>query len=206
MTNHEKLAAAMDAVEYIVKNGIEGAIVECGVWKGGSSMAMAMTLLRLKAEPRQLYLYDTFSGMPAPTDNDVSWQGKMAGEKFAQTQTAEDASEWARSPLDEVKRNMASTGYPAEMCHFVQGKVEETIPETVPEKIAILRLDTDWYESTKHEMIHLFPRLSPNGILIVDDYGHWLGSKKAVDEYISEKGLRILLCRIDYSCRMAVKL
>lgn len=206
MTNAEKLNAAVEAVEYVVKNGIEGAIVECGVWKGGSSMAMAMTMMRLNAEPREFFLFDTFTGMPAPTDSDISVHGKMARDKFDQTKLSADSSEWARSPLDEVKLNMAKSGYPEAMCRFVQGKVEETIPAVLPEKIAILRLDTDWYESTKHEMVHLFPRLVPQGILIVDDYGHWLGSKKAVDEYVAENNIRIFLSRIDYSCRVAVKL
>lgn len=204
MTNPEKLNAAVDAVEYVVKNRIEGAIVECGVWKGGSSMAMAMTLLRLNAE-REFFLYDTYSGMPAPTDSDVSVHGKAAREKFDQTKLTADSSDWARSSLDEVKRNMASTGYPQALCRYVEGKVEETIPQVIPEQIAVLRLDTDWYESTKHEMEHLFPRIVRHGILIVDDYGHWLGSKKAVDEFIAERNIRILLSRVDYSCRMAVK-
>ena len=73
-----------------------------------------------------------------------------------------------------------------------------------PEQISLLRLDTDWYESTKHELVHLSPKLSV-GVLIVDDYGHWEGARRAVDEYIDELQLRILLCRIDYTGRVAVK-
>jgi O-methyltransferase len=84
--------------------------------------------------------------------------------------------------------------------------VEDTIPNNIPEKIAILRLDTDWYESTRHELVHLFPRLSPYGVLIIDDYGCWQGAKKAVDEYISENNLRIFLSRIDSTGRIAIKL
>lgn len=205
MTNVSKLGAAIDAVEYVVRSGIEGAIVECGVWKGGSSMAMAMKLMNMNAASRNLYLYDTFSGMSAPTAHDVSTNGRVAMEKYLEKKTADDGCDWARSALEEVQENMKSSGYPFEKCHFVQGKVEDTIPRVVPEKIAILRLDTDWYESTKHEMTHLFPLLAEGGVLIVDDYGHWQGSKKAVDEYIAEHQLRILLHRIDYSCRVAVK-
>ncbi len=100
---------------------------------------------------------------------------------------------------------MLSTGYKKEKVHFIKGKVEETIPKNIPKEIALLRLDTDWYESTKHELTHLFPLLKPNGVLIIDDYGHWEGVRKAVDEYISDNNIHILLNRIDYSGRIAVK-
>jgi len=88
---------------------------------------------------------------------------------------------------------------------FIVGKVEDTIPGEAPGKIAILRLDTDWYESTKHELINLYPKLSTGGVLIIDDYGHWEGARKAVDEYIHDQRLRILLNRIDYTGRIAVR-
>lgn len=99
---------------------------------------------------------------------------------------------------------MQSTNYPAEMLVFIKGKVEDTIPKTMPKHIALLRLDTDWYESTKHELLHLYPLLSKSGVLIIDDYGYWAGSKKAVDEYFS-KG-EMLLNRIDYTSRIAIKI
>ena len=105
--------------------------------------------------------------------------------------------------LDEVAApTCAATGYPAERLHFVEGKVEDTIPEQAPERIALLRLDTDWYESTRHELEHLYPRLSPGGVLIIDDYGHWEGARQAVDEYF--KG-EVYLHRIDYTGRLAIK-
>ena len=88
--------------------------------------------------------------------------------------------------------------------HFVQGMVEETIPAGAPEKIALLRLDTDWYESTHHEMVHLFPRISDGGVLIIDDYGHWAGARRAVDEYFHEHNIAILLNRLDYTGRIGI--
>lgn len=109
------------------------------------------------------------------------------------------------SPLDETKQNVFSAGYPKDKIHFIKGKVEDTIPENMPKQIALLRLDTDWYESTKHELTHLFLLLQPNGVLIIDDYGHWKGARKAVDEYIPDKNIRILLNRIDYTGRIAIK-
>lgn len=205
LTSPERLNALIDAVKYVVKNRIDGAMVECGVWKGGSTMAMALTLKLLGAENRDLYLYDTFSGMSAPSDADISIHGHHAHEKFCRARISENASAWCLSPLDEVKENMFSTGYQKERIHFIKGKVEDTIPKDVPKEIALLRLDTDWYESTRHELTHLFPRVTRNGVLIIDDYGHWEGARKAVDEYISDNNIRILLNRIDYTCRVAIK-
>ncbi len=205
MTSPERVNALIDAVHYIVANKIDGAMVECGIWKGGSTMAMMITLKKLMDENRDLYLYDTFSGMNAPTDVDVSFEGEKAHEMFYKNKISDDSSDWCLCPLDEVKQNVFSTGYPKDKIHFIKGRVEDTMPENMPQKIALLRLDTDWYESTKHELTHLFPLLQPNGVLIIDDYGHWEGARKAVDEYISEKNICILLNRIDYTGRIAIK-
>lgn len=205
MTSPVRVNALVESVKYISKNKIDGAFVECGVWKGGSTMAMALTLKNLEIEDRELFLYDTFTGMTKPGEIDVSSNGKPAFDEFSKRKTSEDSSTWCLSSLDEVKNNLFSTNYPQNKLHFIEGKVEETIPNHIPERIAILRLDTDWYESTKHELIHLFPRLQPNGVLIIDDYGHWQGARKAVDEYIAENNICILLNRLDYSGRIAVK-
>jgi hypothetical protein len=111
-----------------------------------------------------------------------------------------------RRSLNQVRRYMLSTGYPEQNLKFIVGRVEDTIPGTVPRQIALLRLDTDWYSSTMHEMGHLFPPLQPDGVLIVDDYGWWGGSRLAVDEYFSRQSSRLLLCRIDSDgARMGVK-
>lgn len=204
MTTNERLAAVCDAVDYIETRQIPGDIVECGVWKGGSSMAIALALKAHSSFDRHLYLFDTFEGMSEPTAEDK----EVSGEKSAAQLLSEaDKSEmvWAYSPLDEVKKNLGSTGYPSDKVSFVVGKVEDTIPQTLPEKIAILRLDTDWYASTKHELEHLFPNLIDGGVLIIDDYGHWDGCRKAVDEYFTGSPYSPLLFRIDYSGRMAIK-
>lgn len=205
MTSPERINALIEATRYVVNNHIPGAMVECGVWKGGSAMAMALTLKELGNENTELYLYDTFAGMSAPTDVDWSIGGVDARAEFAKTKIADNASKWCLSPLDEVKANVFRTGYPKDKFHFIQGRVEETLPEHRPKEIALLRLDTDWYESTKHELIHLFPLLKPKGVLIIDDYGHWEGARKAVDEYISENALSIFLIRVDYTARIAIK-
>jgi O-methyltransferase len=203
MTTVDRLIALIRAVEYLERHTVEGDFVECGVWKGGSMMAAALTLMRLGNRERTLHLYDTYDGMPPPTVIDRDYLGNSAAEQLKSQ--AKDAEVWARAQLDEVEANMRSTGYPLDRVCFIKGRVEETIPGHVPERIALLRLDTDWYESTRHEMLHLFPRLVPGGVLILDDYGHWEGARRAVDEYIAEHDVRILLCRIDATGRIALK-
>jgi hypothetical protein len=205
MTSVERQQALYDAVAYIIENDIEGDIVECGVWKGGSAMLVAMMLRARGVTDRTIYLYDTFAGMSEPTPKDVNMRGKGAQERWLSLKR-ETFNEWDYASLEEVRKNMASTEYPAEKLVFVEGKVEDTIPAVMPEKIALLRLDTDWYESTRQGMEHLFPRLVPGGILILDDYGHWKGARDAVDEYLAQHNIRIFLNRIDYSGRIAVKL
>ena len=192
MISFNKLSSFIEAVRYVNRWRISGAIVECGVWRGGAIMAAALTLKQLGVTNRTFYLYDTFCGMSEPSEFD-SGLGKLADpqEKFRLLQTGPDSSDWCRASLDEVTQNIATTQYNFNRFKFVEGKVEETIPGTLPDEIAILRLDTDWYESTKHEMIHLFPRLVSKGVLIVDDYHTWSGSKKAVDEYLAAANVPI---------------
>lgn len=198
MTNPIRVHAIIQAVKYILKNRINGALVECGVYKGGSIMTMALVLKELGDMSREIYLYDTFSGMSTPTNADITHDGVPAQKIFSEI--------LCDCPLEEVKSNVYSTGYPNNKFHFIQGKVEDTIPENIPKKIALLRLDTDWYESTKHELNYLFPLLSHKGVIIIDDYGWWQGARKAVDEYILENKLCIFLNRIDFSSRTGLKI
>lgn len=205
MTSPERVFGLVEAVKYITKNKIQGDVVECGVWKGGSMLAIADSLKALNEQSRHLYLYDTFEGMSAPTEKDVSHDNLQAQEMLAADADKEKNLVWAYSTLDEVKNTMALSHYPTQNIHYIKGKVEDTIPQNVPDKIALLRLDTDWYESTKHELVHLFPRLVKGGVLIIDDYGYWKGARKAVDEYIEENNLQILLSRMDETGRIAIK-
>jgi len=206
MTCIERVDALINAVQYIVENNIEGAMVECGVWRGGSIMTMALTLKKLGIENKEIYLYDTFSGMTEPAEVDVAVDGETAKQIFSQKKISQDQSDWCFSSLEEVKDNIFSTGYPKELFHFVKGKVENTIPQAIPDKISLLRLDTDWYESTKHEMEHLFPILEKKGVLIIDDYGYWKGSRKAIDDYIEKKKICIFFNKTDnFGARIAIK-
>ena len=190
--------ALYKATQYIVESNIPGDMVECGVWKGGSSMLCALTLKALEEMQRNIYMYDTYSGMTQPTEKDIDFKGAKAIDKW------KDFNKWCAIPLEKVRETMYSTGYPTKHIQFIKGKVEDTIPGIMPEKIALLRLDTDWYESTYHGLLHLYPRLSPGGILIIDDYGHFKGAREAVDKYITENNIKILLNRIDYTGRIGI--
>lgn len=205
MTSQERIYSLIEAVKYVEKNNIAGDIVECGVWKGGSMMAVAETLKYLGNADRALFLYDTFEGMSEPTEHDKTYYGESAETLLEIDTNKEKNLVWAYSTLESVKQSMSSTNYPSEKVTYVKGKVEDSIPATMPGQIAILRLDTDWYESTYHEMIYLFPLLVKGGVLILDDYGHWQGARKAVDEYIEKNNIQILLNRIDETGRIAVK-
>ncbi len=203
MTSHERIVSLIRATEYVVRAGIPGDIVECGVWRGGSMMAVARTLLRMRDTGRRLLLFDTFEGMPPPSVHDYrSQDGRHASEVLGKEDRAVSLN-WAVASLDVVRKAMVSTGYPGPI-EFIRGKVEETIPRTSIGQIALLRLDTDWYESTACELRCLYPSVARGGVLIIDDFGHWDGARRATEEYFSSSP--VLLSRIDSTGRLAVKL
>jgi O-methyltransferase len=204
MTSKERILATINATEYLVRHDISGALVECGVWRGGNMMAAAFTLLELGAT-RPLHLFDTFTGMTQPETVDKDVGGLAASLEYAKFKKNPRQTQWCEASIDEVRINMASTGYSADLVHFVEGAVESTLPTAAPERIALLRLDTDWYASTRHELEHLYPRVSSGGVVAIDDYGHWQGARQAVDEYLASNRIRCLLHRIDYTAREFVK-
>lgn len=202
MTSVSRVQALIESVRYIVEEPVDGAIVECGVWKGGSMMAALLALDQLGVTDRSAYLFDTFEGMTEPTreDDSVAWGF------YKQYRREDGANDLARCELDSVKANIAQCGYDDAKIHYIKGKVEDTLPEQAPESIALLRLDTDWYASTRHELEHLFPRLAPGGVLIIDDYGAFTGARQAVDEYFAaHRPKHYFLHRIDESGRLVLK-
>jgi O-methyltransferase len=203
-TSVEPMFSLFQSVQYVIKNNIPGDFVECGVWKGGSAMLIAKTLLAAGISDRTIYLYDTFEGMSEPGSKDVDFKGESADSLLGKSDR-NAKSVWCYSSIEEVRANLYSTGYPKDKLVFVKGKVEDTIPATIPESIGLLRLDTDWYESTYHEFLHLFPLLSKQGVLIIDDYGHWKGAREATDKYFRENNIHILLNRVDYTVRTGIK-
>ena len=206
MTSHTRIWSLLRAVTYIHAQQIPGAIVECGVWRGGSMMAVALQLRELDATDRHLWLYDTYEGMTRPTDEDrEAVTGVSAQSMLSSTPIGDGNNVWCMADERDVRTNMASTDYPTDRLHFVKGDVAETLTRSRPESVSLLRLDTDWYASTKAELELLYSRLVPGGICILDDYGHWEGARKAVDEYFEVNPPRPLMMPIDYSSRVFTK-
>lgn len=203
MTSIERQWALIKAVEYLNGNKIAGDFVECGVWRGGNLM-IAKDLCRQSKVGRKFHLFDTFTGMSSPTAADTTHSGADAGATYRE-RVREGHVDWVYASLDDVRESFRRANLLDDQVIFVKGKVEDTLADkrNVPEKIALLRLDTDFYESTRVELEVLYPRLVSGGVLIVDDYGHWRGARKAVDEYF--KGAAILWSRIDYTARMTIK-
>lgn len=204
MTGKDKMYAMYKATEYLIRNDIPGDIVECGAYRGGSLMVSALTLKSMGVLDKKIYAYDTYEGMSVPTGIDVNVNGLQAVEYYNETKNADQTSPWCYSSIEETRRNLFSTGYPKDKFVLVKGKVEDTIPASMPHQISLLRMDSDWYESTYHELKHLFPLLASRAVIIIDDYGHWGGQKKAVDQYFKEHQITILLNRIGYSGRIGI--
>jgi len=195
----------IQAIRYIEANRIAGDIVECGVWRGGN-LVIAGLLRRRMGFQRQIWAYDTFAGMTPPTSADFKPAEDLDVDPLGGSLDRGGHNEWCLASEEEVLRNFADRVGDRNL-RTIKGPVEETLarPENLPEQIALLRLDTDWYESTRHELEHLYPRLSPGGVLIIDDYGHWNGARQATDEYLAQLERPPFLTRIDYTVRLAIK-
>jgi O-methyltransferase len=207
MVSPERLVATILSSRYVVEKEIEGDFVECGVWRGGNSLA-AKLVFEANGSDRKVHLFDTFAGMTEPTGADVKHSDDVPAREEFEKQQRDDFNEWCYASLEEVRKNFADASVEMDGVRFVKGDVGKTLldKKNLPEKIAVLRIDTDWYESTKLELETLYPRLSGGGVLIIDDYGHWDGARKAVDEYFRESGFpRPLLQYTDYTGRMGIK-
>jgi len=188
MTDYSSINTVFGICQRALNDNLEGDFVETGVWRGGLSAIFLRKILR-QDNSKKLWLYDTFEGMPEPTaaDKKMTIEDKRTATKKFKLVSDGEFSNWCRASLDVV-RNTLSCVTPDYADHtiFVKGKVEDTLIDSknIPDKISVLRLDTDWYISTKAEMEILYPRVVENGYIIIDDYFHWSGCKKAVDEYL----------------------
>jgi len=196
--------ALFQAVRYAVTNKIPGAIAECGVWRGGSMMLAALALKHFGDQGREFYLYDTYEGMTRPDAVDVDFDGNSMQDAWHKAQSAGQQIGYGGA-VETVRSYLKTTGYPMEKMHFVAGDVLETIPATLPETIAILRLDTDWYKSTLHELTHLYDRITPGGVMIIDDYGWCRGARQATDEFFAGRDFKPLLQRLNQGARLLIK-
>jgi len=207
MTGREGLEATyalFQAVKYITQNKLPGDMVECGVWRGGSMMLIGYALQYFGDTSRQLHLYDTFTGMTEPDDIDIDYDGK-AMKPIWQQITGRGQLMGFGGSMEEVRANMRSTGYPEQRMCFLQGDVRLTIPARAPSRIALLRLDTDWYRSTLHELTHLYRRIVSHGVLIIDDYGWSRGARQATDEFFETQPFKPMMHRVDQGPRLVIK-
>ncbi|TAM65977.1 TylF/MycF/NovP-related O-methyltransferase [Mycobacterium sp.] len=189
----EPMWSLYEAVRYLAAREIKGDIVECGVLFGGASMLIAKTLLSVGDTSRELWLYDSFRGFVGEqADDDITWYGDSIKDRYPDFG-------------DIAQNNIASTGYPLDKLRLVEGDVEKTAANNENGDIALLRLDTDTYHSTKAELEYFYPKLVTGGILIIDDYGHAFGARRAVDEYFADPARRLLLKRVNFTNRLAVK-
>jgi len=203
MGSKDNLSATILAARYVCKNKIEGDFVECGVWRGGHGIAAALTFNLYNIQKKVICL-DTFLGMTKPTDNDFSNHNKLKAISEFNYNSRGNHNAWCFASHEEVQANFLRAGVSKDDFQLIKGDVAETLPKFKVNAISILRLDTDWYESTKTELEYLWPLLSVDGVLVVDDYGHWQGSKKAVDEFF-ESTSSILFHAIDYTSRSGIK-
>ena len=191
MCSAARLRGLYRAARHIVENRIPGDVVECGVARGGSSALMALVLRDLESD-KTVWAFDTFEGIPAPTEHDPDYE-------IASLYTGS-----FRGDLEEMRANFQKLGI-LERFRFVQGRFEDTIPESKIRQIALLHIDGDWYSSVKTCLDHLYDRVSPGGVIQIDDYGFWAGAEKATDEFLNRRNLPHDLLKLDYSGRQIWK-
>lgn len=208
MTSPERGYALWRAVEHVARNRIGGALVECGAWRGGSAILMALAADRFGLSDRPLIVFDTFDGMTEAGDRDEDVHGRNAGALLeAEKDRRDEAAIWAVASLEAVRGNFRTAGVAPDRARFIEGDVRETLKSAKTGPIALLRLDTDFYDSTCAELQTLYPRLSRGGVLLVDDYGHWKGARDAVEAYFAANPAypHPLLTMVDYTGAIGVK-
>jgi O-methyltransferase len=187
------LAQTYDAVKEVIKNNIEGGFVECGVAQGGSSALIALVAFKGNGneEGRKLFLFDSFEGLPDPTEDDFLEKEKSAGDFIRPLEKGSCLG--THEQVENLFLN--KLGIEQENIEMVKGWFEDTLPGAKERinNISLLRIDADWYESTKCCLENLYDKVSDNGIIIIDDYGTCHGAKKALDEFLSKRELNVKL-------------
>jgi hypothetical protein len=209
MASKERVIATINACKHAVESEIPGDFVECGVWRGGNCIAAKLTLENYGSQ-KNVWLFDTFAGMTQPSAVDVTSFSEISSTERFDRNRGVDRNNWCFASLEEVRANFQRAGADLSNVRFVVGNVVNTLAagNNLPAEISVLRLDTDFYESTKAELEILYPRLSIGGSLLIDDFGHWQGARLAVEEYFSSLSPRVrpLLHFTDYTGRMGVKI
>lgn len=191
LCGHVRLRALYHAIHETAARGIAGDLVECGTARGGSAALMGLALKGVGAD-RTLWVFDTFEGLPPPSDADPD------------REIAERYTGAYRSPRADVSALFERLGISAN-ARLIQGRFQETLPACRIGRIAVLHLDCDWYESVRCCLDSLYDRVSPGGVIQIDDYGHWQGARKAVDEFLAARSLALKLRWLDYTGRQLIK-
>tara|TARA_Y100001970_G_scaffold289239_1_gene418947 strand:- start:3748 stop:4524 length:777 start_codon:yes stop_codon:yes gene_type:complete len=206
MTGYERMFALMKSIQFIRHHNVDGDFVECGVWKGGNLILFQKFIDKYNLN-KKIYAYDTFEGMTEPDTIDQTFKGEnsidLLNKLYKKKVDRKQNILIADCSIDDVNNNFKKFSNKDNLI-CIKGPVEKTleVKKNLPNKISILRLDTDWYSSTKKELEVLFPLLEKNGILIIDDYGFWKGARKAVDEYFMNKN--VTMFKIDFTGRMII--
>lgn len=179
LTTPERINSLISLADYCNDNKIEGDFVECGTYKGGSAAVLSMCM----GEGRHLWLYDSFKGMPETIDKDGQDAAMYVGECAA---TAAD-----------VKEAMRTISTPDDKYSIFEGWFEDTFKaENLPEKVALLHCDADWYNSVTLVLNTFYDRIPDGGCIVLDDFGYWEGCREAFYDFCSKKGIKPLLERV----------
>lgn len=198
-----------DAVDAINRERIDGDIAECGVWSGGALALLALRDLAYdkthRGSGRKYIGFDSFAGLPPPTpDDDDGFEKFKASGRYSESNDARPSETGlcVGASAEEVKSLFARVGIPADRTVFHVGWFQDTVPEAAKKykNLAILRLDGDWYDSTKVCLDHLYDLVSPGGFLIVDDYGDFSGCRRAIDEFRAARSIQSSIVNVDTNC------
>jgi len=201
MLSRERLYDFFVSVRHVARQGIQGDIVEVGCW-GGGALAVALACLQSEYElTRKVWGFDTFEGHPEPSADELDVWGNSQLMRYRESLAK--GEDWCKVDIDQVRQNVKSVCASIERLNLVKGKAEESLRLESPEAVSVLRIDVDWYEPSLATLETLYPRLASGGVLIIDDYGHHSGSRKAFDEFFGSAAPKIT--HIDYSCITMVK-
>ncbi len=206
MTPQIRIFNLLQSLRHLKHKNIEGDYVECGVWKGGNLILFKKFLENEnQKEKKSIYAFDTFEGMTEPDKNDYDLSNHLDAIDLMKSDKNKSSNIWGVCSIENVKKNLSKNLKNLNGINLIKGPVEKTltIKENIPDCISLLRLDTDWYSSTKKELEVLYEKVTPGGIIIIDDYGHWGGAKKAVDEFFKDK--YVWMHYVDYACRLIIK-
>jgi O-methyltransferase len=187
MVGHRRLDQLRRAIEQVIAEDVPGDLIEAGVWRGGASIFMRGVLKAHGVHDRSVWLADSFAGLPPasreyPIDRSAKWH----------------ADELLAVDIDEVRAAFERYGLLDDQVKFVKGLFRETLPSLSDQVWAVVRLDGDMYESTMDSLVHLYPRLSPGGFLVVDDY-QLPTSRRAVTDFRSAQGISEPIQQIDWT-------